>query len=195
MKSDGILRVMDAIRDRLTAALAAAGVPGAVFVGPLDDPGATAAALALLLYRVIPTPTLRNRDHRVATGSVPPIELYRNALPLDLYFLLTVGTTPGGLGDAPLLGLGCAMQTLQANPEFTGSAVNQETVRVSVESLTTEEMSRIWALYPSANYRTSVAYIASPVWIDPILPDVVAPPVVQDQLYAGGKPAETGAAA
>jgi hypothetical protein len=193
VKADGILRVTDAIRDRLTDALTAAGIPGPVFVGPLDDPAANAAALVLFLYRVIPTPSLRNRDHRVATGGVPPIEIYRNALPLDLYFLLTVGTIPGGSGDTPLLGLGCAMQALQATPELSGSTVSQETVRLSVEPLTTEETSRIWALYPAANYRTSVAYLASPVWIDPQVPDAVGAPVVQDQLYSGGKPMGTAA--
>jgi hypothetical protein len=195
MKADGILRVTDSIRDRLTAALASSGLPGTVFVGPLDDPAANAAALVLFLYRVIPTPSLRNREHRVATGAVPPIEIYRNALPLDLYFLITVGTLAGGSGDTPLLGLGYAMQALQENPELTGASVNHETVRLSIEPLTTEEASRIWALYPAANYRTTIAYLATPVWIDPDVPDVLATPVVQEQLYAGGKPTATGAAA
>ena len=43
-------------------------------------------------------------------------------------------------------------------------------MQVSLEPLSTEEMSRIWTLFPTANYRTSVAYIASPVWIDPPKP-------------------------
>ena len=40
--------------------------------------------------------------------------------------------------------------------------MSQETVHVSLEPLTTEETSRIWALFPTANYRTSVAYLATP---------------------------------
>ena len=87
------------------------------------------------------------------------------------------------------------MQALQLEPELTGPAVGYETVHVSLDPLTTEETSRIWALYPSANYRTSVAYLATPVWIDPASPDAAGPPVVQDQLYAGGTPTATGAAA
>ena len=43
-------------------------------------------------------------------------------------------------------------------------------VRVSLDPVSTEEMSRIWTLFPTANYRTSVAYVASPVWIDPDQP-------------------------
>ena len=190
MKDDAISKVMKAIGDRLDTAL---GGSGSVFIGSLDDAAAGTAKVILFLYRVIPTPTLRNREHRVATGSVPPMEIYRNSLPLDLYFLLTGTSASDGL---TLLGnLGKAMQALQAAPEFSGFNVNHETVRVSVEPLTTEETSRIWALYPAANYRTSVAYLATPVWIDPASPDAAGPPVVQDQLYAGGTPTATEAAA
>lgn len=189
MKNDAISNVMKAIKSRLEAALGS----GTVFIGSLDDTAISTEQIVLFVYRVIPTPSLRNREHRVATGSVPPIEIYRNALPLDLYFLLTGTSAADGLS---LLGnLGKAMQALQAAPEFSGGDVYNETVRVSVEPLTTEETSRIWALYPSANYRTSVAYLATPVWIDPASPDSVGPPVVQDQLYAGGPPPATGAAA
>jgi hypothetical protein len=190
VKDDGIYRVMHAIGTRLDAALGA----GSVFVGPLDDPAASGAKLVVFLYRVIPTPTLRNHEHRVPTGGVPPIEIYRNALALDLYFLLATGTIAGD-GETLLRSLGKAMQALQAAPELSGSEVNQETVRLSVEPLTTEDASRIWALYPAVNYRTSVAYLASPVWIDPDVPETAGPLVVQDQLYAGAGAKPVGTAA
>jgi hypothetical protein len=79
------------------------------------------------------------------------------------------------------------MRALQVEPELSGPSVAYETVRVSLEPLTTEEASRIWALFPTANYRTSVAYLATPVWIDPPTEAPTAPPVVEDQLYAGSK--------
>ena len=81
--------------------------------------------------------------------------------------------------------LGAAMQALQIDPELTGPGVGYETVHVSLDPLTTEETSRIWALFPTANYRTSVAYIASPVWIDPMLPATSRRPVVNDILRRG----------
>ena len=40
MKGNAILRVTEAMRVRLQIALAASGIPGTVFVGPLDDPDA-----------------------------------------------------------------------------------------------------------------------------------------------------------
>ena len=59
------------------------------------------------------------------------------------------------------------MQALHLDPELTGQMLAHETVHVSLEPLSTEEISRIWALFPTANYRTSIAYLATPVWQRP----------------------------
>jgi hypothetical protein len=192
VNADGILRVTTALQKRLTKALVDAGMPGNVFVGPLDDPDAGGAALVLFLYRIVPSATLRNREHRVPSNVPPsPVQVFRNPLPLDLYFLITVGTTPGSGEETPLHWLGVAMQAIQAAPDVTGPDVSHEPVHVTLESLTTDEASRIWALFPTANYRTSIAYLATPVWIDPLLPEAApAPLVVEDQLFAGQKATE-----
>lgn len=188
MKADALFNVTQALRARLQAAVSAIGIPGTVFVGPLDDADASGAPLILFLYRVVPNASLRNRDHVVANPSPPPSALvFRNALPLDLHFLISVGTTPGSSEEALLRALGAAMQSLQLDPEINGPAVDYEAIHVSLEGLTTDEIGRIWALFPTANYRTTVAYIATPVWIDPQAPAALAAPVVQDELHAGGK--------
>jgi hypothetical protein len=188
VRADAILRVTEALRDRLRVALASSGVPGTVFVGPLDDADASGAALILFLYRIVPNASLRNREHRVASPlPPPPVLVFNNSLPLDLYYLVTVGTTPNASEEAMLRALGFAMQELQGVPELSGAPVAQETVRVTLEPLTTEEASRIWALFPNANYRTSIAYLATPVWIDPPQPAATAGPVVEDRLLAGQK--------
>jgi hypothetical protein len=187
MTAEALLRITEALRDRLTAALTLSGVPGTVFVGPLDDPDAGGAALVLFLYRIVPNASLRNREHRVPSSTAGQVNVFQNALPLDLYYLLTVGTTPGASEETPLRALGYVMQALQSEPDVTGLAVNHETVRVTLEPLTTEEASRIWTLFPTANYRTSVAYLATPVWIDPPQTTPQAPPVREDQLIAGAK--------
>jgi hypothetical protein len=182
-----LLKITEALRDRLTAALASSQMPGTVFVGPLDDPDAKGAALVLFLYRVVPSASLRNREHRVPSSTPGQVNVFKNALPLDLYYLLTVGAMEKQSEETPLHWLGCAMQALQDDPDVTGSAVDYETVRVTLEPLTTEEASRIWTLFPTANYRTSVAYLATPVWIDPPQVIPLAPPVREDQLVAGSK--------
>jgi hypothetical protein len=192
VNADGLMKVTTTLQKRLSDALTAAGLPNnTVFVGPLDDPSVGSAALILFLYRIIPSATLRNGEHRVPKPlpPPPPVLVYKKALPLDLYYLLTVGTTPSS-EEAPLQWLGVAMQTIQAEPDLTGPDVNHEAVHVTLETLTTDEASRIWALFPNANYRTSVVYLATPVWIDPLAPEAVAGPVVEDQLRAAQKVAE-----
>jgi len=190
MRADGIRRVTEALKECLEQALRFANMPGTVFVGPLDDPDVHDAALILFLYRVVPNASLRNREHRVYQAPVnppqadPKVQVFQNALPLDLYFLITVGTKLGS-EETPLHSLGIAIQALHAASDLTVTGAEQETVRITLEPLTTEEASRIWALFPTANYRTSVAYLATPVWIDPRLPEPVAAPVVQDQLLSG----------
>jgi hypothetical protein len=183
MSADAIFNVTAALTARLQSALAAAGIPGTVFVGPLDDPDSAGAPLILFLYRMIPNASLRNREHRVLDSSTPPqIVVHRDSLPLDLYYMITVGTRPGASEEPLLRALGYAIRELQSAPDLTGAAVDQETVHVSLEPLSTDEVSRVWNLFPAANYRTSIAYLASPVWIDPALPPLLGPPVVQDSL-------------
>jgi hypothetical protein len=184
MNADALLRVTKTLRVRLEQV---AGI-GKVFVGPLDDPDASGAALILFLYRIMPNASLRNREHRVPSDvPPPPVVVFGNSLPLDLHYLVTVGKTPGGDEEALLETLGAAMQALQLDPQLTGPGVGYETVHVSLDPLTTEETSRIWALFPTANYRTSIAYLASPVWIDPKVPGTVGSPVVQDSLDVGAR--------
>ena len=189
MKADAILRVTELLRKRLEAALVSSGMPGAVFVGPLDDAEASGAALVLFLYRIVPNASLRNREHRLPSNVAPPA-VYQNSLPLDLFYLMTVGTTSEANEETPLRSLGYAIQAIHAAPDLTGADVGQETVHVTLEPLSTEEASRIWALFPTANYRTSVAYLATPVWLDP--PDVPPPaaPVVDERLLAGPRTGE-----
>jgi hypothetical protein len=185
MKADAILRVTEALRERLRLALTASGVPGTVFVGSLDDADASGAALVLFLYRIVPNPSLRNRERRLPSALGSGVDVFQNSLPLDLHFLVTVGTTPGSSEETLLRALGYAMQALQLDPDLTGPAVNHEAVRVTLEPLSTDDTSRIWALFPTANYRTSIAYIATPVWIDPPAPVPAAAPVVDDRALVG----------
>jgi hypothetical protein len=188
MNGEAIYRVTQALRARLQLAVTASGDPGTVFVGPLDDPDASGASLILFLYRIVPNASLRNREHRVPSiNPPPPAIVFENSLPLDLYYLVTVGTRAGTSEEPLLRVLGFAMQALQLDPELTGPTVAYEPVHLSLEPLSTEESCRIWALFPTANYRTSVAYLATPAWIDPPQPRGAAAPVVQDNLDAGSK--------
>jgi len=192
MNGKAILQVTNALRGRLTSALAASGVPGTVFVGPLDDPAAGAAALTLFLYRVEPNASLRNGEHRVASADPSaPVVAFQNSLPLNLSYLVSAGNPQGSSDGMSLLALGHVMLALQVDPDLTGEMLEHEVVRVSLDPLSTEEISRVWCLFPTVNYRTSVAYLATPVWIDaPPLSSPAVAPVMEDSLFAAGRVAE-----
>lgn len=194
MSAEAISRVTTALQARLQGAVAAAADPGSVFVGPFDDPQAKAAPLSVFPYRIVPNASLRNTVHRVRSSSPPPPYIeHRDSLPLDVYYLVSVGSRPGTSEEPLLRVLGFAIQTLQRDPELPASTVTtggmnvslgSDPVRVTFEPLTTDEMSRVWALFPVANYRTSVAYLVSPVWIDPPAAPDAALPVIDDRLRA-----------
>ena len=182
MSGDAIKLVSKAFQAFLEATLASQGMNGGVYVGPLDDQDANGAAAVLFLYRVAINAELRNTPHRIPSPveGAPPI-VHQRALPLDLYFLLTGGNAQtGGEADLGLTVLGYAMQALDDSPLLVGLPVQGETVRLTVDPVSSEEMSRIWTLFPTANYRTSVVYLASPVWIDPVVPRTEGAPVIEE---------------
>jgi hypothetical protein len=181
MNFDAIELASKAFESALEEAFVAAGIPGDVYVGPLDDAEAQDAAAVLFLYRVVANADLRSAEHRVpAPDPAQPAIVHQGALPLDLYYLFTAGTSQTGGELKALRVLGCAMQRLNDQPQLVGLGVGGDTVRVTLEPVTSEEMSRIWTLFPTANFRTSVVYVVSPVWIDPAIARTVGPPVISE---------------
>jgi len=131
MSAEAIFRVTLALRDKLKQALADAGDTGTVFIGPLDDPDAQGAALILFLYRIAPNASLRNRDHLVPSDNPPPpVLVFTNSLPLELHYLITVGTRPGSSEEPLLKTLGLAMRGLNSETELSGAVVGHETINI-----------------------------------------------------------------
>ena len=180
MDANAIRIVTKTLQDFLTPAV------GDVFVGPLDDPNASGAKAVLFLYRVAVNADLRTTEHVVPSPvpGAPPL-VYHNSLPLDLFYLLTAGTAQTGGEIDALRVLGLAMQAINDSPWLTGLSVQGDTVRLSLDPIASEEMSRIWTLFPTANYRTSVVYLATPVWIDPAFPETIAAPVTHEPHLIG----------
>jgi hypothetical protein len=180
MNADAIRVVTKALQDYLTP------IVGDVYVGPLDDPNASGAKAVLFLYRVAINPDLRSAGHVVpAEDDDQPPTIYETSLPLDLYYLLTAGTSQSGGELDSLRVLGLAMQALNDAPSLEGLSVRGETVRFTIDPIGIEEMSRIWTLFPTANYRTSVIYLATPVWIDPAHAPVAGAPVTEEPHTVG----------
>jgi hypothetical protein len=186
MGPQAIQLVSSAIKARLNEACKAAGAVGTTFLGPLDDPNASNAPLVLFPYRVTPNESLRNAGHSVPGETFDDTEqVFENALPLDVHYMLTVGPRNQTDEGNALSVLGYALQLLNDTALLTGSAVQGEVVRLTLGVANSEEMSRIWALFPTVNYRTSVLLLASPVWIDPANPKLPAAGVVVQDVPDG----------
>jgi len=184
MRNDAIQRVSKAIAAQIDSALSAVSGQHKVIVAPPSKDNLGVMQIVLFPYKLMVNTALRNTE-RVLPPAGPqgvPV-VFNDALPLDVFYLVTVGTSqPDDLES--LVWLGTAMQTLQQNSILAGSPVDGDTVRVSLEPAVLDEMSRVWAMFPDADYRTSVVYVASPVWIDP-LSEGVAAPVIDDQRQFG----------
>jgi hypothetical protein len=164
-----------------------AGLPSSTFnIGFGAPNGAAANAdLVLFLYLITPSPELRNAERvRAFPSQADAPRLLEPAVPLDLHYLLTTGTaaasSPQGLSR-----LADGIRAIEAASPLVVPEAFQAAVWLSLLPMTTDELSRIWGLFPNENCRSSIAFRASPVWIDPREPAVVGPPVIDHQADAG----------
>lgn len=167
MTADAIALVTAALQARLENAV---GV-GKVYVGPPVAEDVADRKLALFLVHVVPDAAMRNHQVLVPLpGDADGPLVETDALALELRYLLSVfrstGAGPGGAADPDeLLTLGAAVRALHERPVIDPSQVPGQTVRITPEPSTVEDLNRIWGLMPQASYRTSMVYLASPVLV------------------------------
>lgn len=125
--------------------------------------------LALYLYSVIETPSLKNEPMQFVNSR----EARRPPLTLDLYFMLTCYPKLGE-GDFDKRSqedrqvLGRAMRVFYDNGILKGSllqgdlAGTGEELRLSLNPINLEDLTRIWSVFPDTPYRTSVSYLVTP---------------------------------
>ena len=151
--------------------------------------------LTLLLYKVAENAFLKNPDRRMvppSNGDGVPI-LVRTPLTLDLHYMLTAYPPAG---DNPTVQeveahkhLSRAMRVLYENGILAGSQLrgglqgSDVKLRVTMNPITMEDITRIWSVYPDVPYRTSVAYLVSPVPIVSRLSETAHPVVQRDGRY------------
>jgi len=158
-----------------------------------------AARIALTLVHIQPNAALRNTPvfrAPPASGPVTAAATPIAAIALDLHFLITCyrPPTPGGVAapePGELTSLGKIIRVLHGDPILTGSVLPGQTVRLSPDSYSHEEMNRIWGLFPEEPFRTSIVYLASPVIVE--VGDAGLYPPVQSRRMDGGL-AQAGAA-
>jgi hypothetical protein len=144
-----------------------------------DEPGGGDPRINLFLYKVQEHAALRNMDWQVKLGD--PGRLVPPPLSLKLFYLMTAyaaNQDESGNASAHEL-LGEAMRVLYQNPvvpddylgfDFAGA---RERVKVVLNSLDLEELSKIWSTFTQP-FRLSVLYEVSVVQLD-MLPEKERP--------------------
>jgi hypothetical protein len=172
-----------------------------------DQPANEANQLNLFLYQVTPNPGWRNVGLPSRAGSG---ELLTNPpLALDLHYLLTAyGTENLGaeillgyamqvLHETPLLGRDAIRAALSTNGAVNGSVLPQalkalsaseladqfEALKVSPQTMNTEEMSKLWSALQT-HYRPTAVYQVSVVLIEGRQPTRPTLPVRARNVYA-----------
>ncbi|HEY0413174.1 MAG TPA: Pvc16 family protein [Allosphingosinicella sp.] len=148
--------------------------------------------VALTLIHIQPNAALRNTPVFRAPPPSAPVTAPASpiaAIPLDLHFLITCyrPPTPGGVAPpepGELTSLGEIIRALHADAILTGSALPGQDVRLSPEGYSPEDMNRIWGLFPEEPFRTSIVYLATPVFVE--VGDAALYPPVQSRKVDGG---------
>lgn len=140
-----------------------------VLMSPADAEGKD-FRITLFLYSVVEFPEMKN-EPPLATGAG---QVRRPPLKLNLHYLLTSHPAPpGGHNEAVEAHrvLGRAMQIFYDNGILTGSVLHgelspDEELRLTLNPITVEDLTRIWSVFPNSGYHPSVSYLVSPVRID-----------------------------
>jgi hypothetical protein len=156
-------------------------VDSASAVTQRPDPGAQAACVDLFLYQVTPNAALRNSD--LPTRNSPGQVVTRPSSALDLHYLLSF------YGDnskfEPQRMLGAVVRAVSAEPGLTRDRILSvskddngdkmsgsnladavEQVKFSLQSLSIDELSRIWSIFYQVPYALSLGYVATVVTIE-----------------------------
>jgi hypothetical protein len=146
--------------------------------------------LTLFLYKVTENADLKNRERVVV--QLPGGNLVERLPPLtlDAYYLLTAhaGEPPDPLEAHRALSR--AMRVLHDNGILQGSLLRADDpstgltpnsiLRVTLNPISLEDMTRIWSVFPDTTYELSVTYLVTPVEIDSTRESTGAPVVDQE---------------
>lgn len=145
--------------------------------GPLDDSGDN-ARVGVHLYRVT-----RNAPRSMAdlpTRSSAGHLRQKPRVALDLHYLFTFRGMDEWESQRLLAGTAAVLHTVPGvtaellaraeaeHPQIRGNdlAEADEQVRVTPEGLSTDELTRLWALFPPASFTVTLAVTAGPVLVD-----------------------------
>jgi hypothetical protein len=140
--------------------------------------------VSVYLYRVTVSGARRN----LPPAHAPSGKLYRQPLPVDLYYLVTPWAKTAEMQH---LILAWSMRTIEDAPSFPASLLNSyvpdsfrpdETVNLILDTVSVQDMSYIWEVGKS-NMQTSATYVARVVAIDSVVEQPEPGPPVQTRAF------------
>jgi hypothetical protein len=185
MSVDAILDTTLALRRRIEAAIGTA-----IFVGPPVRGLMDGRTISLFLFQIEASRELRNVERPAPPAIVGPFAAPaddRSALPLDLRYMISAFRTSGATADSDpdeLGRLGRIIGALHAEPTLTEAEVAGQTVRVTLEPASLDDLNRVWGIFPEESYQTSITYLATPVWVE-AQPIRLGPSVLEHEQRAG----------
>jgi hypothetical protein len=198
--SQVIADIEETLLELLRADMAAINIPAnqILSISPSDAVGRD-VRLTIFLYSVIETPSLKNEQPQFKSTT----ERIYPPLALDLYFMLTCHPN-GAESDLNRRSseerhiLGRVMRVLYDNGILSGSALRgelagtTEELRISLNPITLEDLTRIWSVFPETPYRTSVSYLVTPVRVQSSRSTVTQRVISKETGYAGMVPNRQG---
>jgi hypothetical protein len=184
-----VAAVTATLSEVLTAGVADVTGAHVTFVRP-DQAGAQVPSVNIFLYQVAPNSAWRNSD--LPTRRTDESLIQRPRVALDLYYLFTF------YGDETLFEtqrlLGAVVRTLHAHPTLTRAEVDHavharallstsdlatdiELVKFTPITLSLDELSKLWSVFPQTHYALTITYAASVVFIEPTVSPRPALPV------------------
>lgn len=185
MSVDALFNTTMALRQRIGEAIAN---PHGVHVGSPVAAELGDALVSLTLFDVHPSAALRNTPRfappsskRPVAGPGEPIE----SVALELRYLIACYRKKGLDNQAApfpseLASLGLIIAALHRDPVLTvaaseappgasdaekEAALAEQIVRLSFESHGLDDSNRLWGLFPETAFRTSIVYLAAPVYV------------------------------
>ena len=170
-------------------------LPDTIPVALLSPKNPGSNRLTLFLYKVLETPDFKNAPlQTLRTTSDGKLIETRPPLTLDLYYLLTAHSGTSSLINAHIA-LSRAMRIFYDNGVLQGSLLRADdgttgltrdsVLRLTLNPITMEDMTRIWSVFPDTPYEISVTYLVTPVQI-PSSRELESVPVV-DQFHEHGQ--------
>jgi hypothetical protein len=139
-----------------------------VFDSPADVTTETAAKLSVFLYQISENGYLRNSEAE-PIGAIDVHQNFQNPpLAVDLLFLMT----PYASRETEFIIIERILQIFHDSPVLRGetlqgnlAASGNDEIRVVRNSLTLDELNKLWSMFPSKPLKPSLSYLLTPIRI------------------------------